>query len=166
MRRSRWGRQFSDVELLLHEHSPSPRPEFIDAVAVSLRRRDTRRRVPSRIAFASALTTVMLGTFAAFGGLSYAATSADRGTAALKQAAAMGENAPRVSERSPAADQYTSPPPPPPGGAGVLGGGQGAGQVSAAGELPFTGFPLLTAVAVGLGFLLLGVILRRRELRR
>ena len=159
MRRSQRGQKFGGVEVLLHEHSPSPRPVFIDAVALSLRRRDARRHVPSRVAFASALTTLMLGTFAAFGGLSYAAASADRGASALKQAFAQ-----RVVERSPAADQY-GPSPPPPGG-GVLGPGPGGAQPSPSGELPFTGFPLLGAVALGLSFVAAGVVLRRRELHR
>jgi hypothetical protein len=73
-----------------------------------------------------------------------------------------------VSQRSPAADQYGSPPQTtPPAGGEVLasGAGQAASQENLSGELPFTGFPLIGAAVIGLGFLLLGVVLRRRELR-
>jgi hypothetical protein len=105
----------------------------------------------------------MIGGFAAFGGLSYAAEKVARGASAAKHA--WTDQGARTSERSPAADQYTSPPPP---GGGVSGGSgsggvQPAGQVS--GELPFTGFPLLATAGIGFALLLVGLLLRRRELR-
>jgi hypothetical protein len=112
----------------------------------------------------------MLGAFASFGGLSYAAERVDNGVNAVQTALTpSNDHARRVSQRSPAADEYTSPPPttPPPGG-GVSGGGGGGGaapRAQVSGELPFTGFPLIVTAGIGLGFVGLGVALRRRERR-
>lgn len=157
------GRRSDDLEGLLRAHSPSPHPEFIDGLAGRLSRQVPHPRAWSRIAFASALTTLMLGGFASFGALSYAAERVDHGVNAVKTVLGPPSgNAPRVSHRSPAADQYKSPPPTTPPAGGVLGSG-GAGAAQVTGELPFTGFPLIVTAAIGFGFLVLGVMLRRRE---
>jgi hypothetical protein len=166
------GRRRDDLEGVLRAHRPSPHPEFLDELAAYLGRHDRRPRAWSRLAFASAVTTVMLGAVASFGGLGYAAGKVDHGVSAVKSAlASSGDHAQRVSQRSPAADQYESPPPvTPPGGGGVLGAGGGGGggqapQATVSGELPFTGFPLIWTALLGLGFVVLGVLLRRRESR-
>jgi hypothetical protein len=128
---------------------------------------DRPRVALSRVAFAAALSTLMLGTFASFGGLSYAADGAHHSLKAVKS---MVTQAPRDRETSPASDQYTSPPPvTPPAGGGVQGaggGGAGSGPVAINGTLPFTGFPLLLTAGIGFGFLALGLVLRRREAHR
>jgi len=155
----------ANVEALLRVSRPVPRQSFLDEVKACLTRPPSRPFAWSRVAFASALTTVMLGAFAAFGGLSYAADKVDDGATAVKEA--LTSESARQSQRSPAADQYVPPPPPSPGG-GVSGesgsgGASPAGQVS--GELPFTGFPLLATAGIGFALLLVGLLLRRRELR-
>ena len=167
------GRRRDDLEGILRAHRPSPHPEFLDELAARLGRHDRRPRAWSRLAFASAVTTVMLGAVASFGGLGYAAEKVDHGVNAVKSAlGSSGDHTQRVSQRSPASDQYASPPPTtPPGGGGVLGaggggaGGQAPAQAVVSGELPFTGFPLIWTGLVGLGFLVLGVLLHRRESR-
>ena len=167
------GRRRDDLEGVLRAYRPSPHPEFVKELTADLGRFDRRPRAWSRVAFASALSTVMLGAVASFGGLGYAADKVDHGVSAVKSAlGSTGGDALRVSSRSPASDQYASPPPTtPPGGGEVLGaGGGGAGgpapaQAVVSGELPFTGFPLIWTGLVGLGFLVLGVLLHRRESR-
>jgi hypothetical protein len=114
----------------------------------------------------------MLGAFASFGGLSYAAERVDHGVNAVKTVLTpSSEPGRRVAQRSPAADEYGSPPPttPPPGG-GVSAGGGGGGaagppQAQVSGELPFTGFPLIVTAGIGLGLVGVGAVLRRRERR-
>ena len=153
----------ANVEALLRASRPVPRQGFLDEVKACLTRPSSRPLAWSRVAFASALTTVMVGGFAAFGGLSYAADKVDGGATGVKKA--LTTESARQSQRSPAADQYTSPPPPGGGVSGESGSGGAppAGQVS--GELPFTGFPLLATAGIGFVLLLAGLLLRRRELR-
>src|SRR5919198_2969099 len=125
MRLWRVGLRGKDVEGLLRAHCPSPRPEFVEGLESRLGLHARRPRAWSRVAFATALTTVMLGAFASFGGLSYAAGRVDHGVHAVKTALTpSNEPARHVSQRSPAADEYTSPPPPttPPAGGGGSGG--------------------------------------------
>ena len=116
----------------------------------------------SRLAFACALTALMLGTFVSFGGLSYAGTATSSAAHTLKKVTT-GHKV--VVQHSSASDQYGKPkqkqiftPPsgPSPGS---------TGQVLQQGTLPFTGLSLAgTALISGL-LLLLGIALRRRERR-
>jgi hypothetical protein len=154
-----------DVDELLRRHRPSPPPDFVTAVARSLRPRRRRGAVPSsRLVFVTALCVLVLGVFASFGGVSYAAHGIGHGVASVKAAVA----GPRVVHHSPATDQYQIPPPVgthPPGG-GVSGAGGGGGtQPAAMGNLPFTGFPVIFASAIGFGLILIGLMLRRHERR-
>ena len=128
----------------------------------------------SRLSFAAALTTLVLGTLASFGGLSHAATGTVDAFEAVKSVAA--DNAgPRIPDRSPAQTQYggedeevevttvvrTQPGAP---GGGAPGGGAPVSEVAgvtAAGQLPLTGLGLVTTALVGLGFAGLGLALRR-----
>ena len=167
-----WKREHEShhIEALLLAHRPLPRPDFVHGLASRVSDRGDRPRFAlSRVAFAAALSTLMLGTFASFGGLSYAADGAHHSLKAVKSVVTQ---APRETvKRSPASDQYTSPPPvvtPPAGGgvSGAGGGGAGSGPAAVNATLPFTGFPLLLTAAIGLGFLALGLMLRRGEARR
>lgn len=153
-----------DVDELLRLHRPSPNPGFVAALARSLRTSRPRGAVPSsRLVFVTALCVIVLGVFASFGGVSYAAHGIGHGVASVK--AAVG--GPRVVHHSPATDQYHTPPPVGiPGGGGVSGaGGGGAAQPAAMGNLPFTGFPVIFTSAIGFGLILIGLMLRRREQR-
>ena len=116
----------------------------------------------SRLAFALALTALMVGTFVSFGGLSYAGTATANAVHTIKKVTT-GHKV--VVHNSSASDQYQKPkhkqkfPPP-------KGTSQGStGTPLQEGTLPFTGLSLAgTALASGL-LLLLGIMLRRRERR-
>jgi hypothetical protein len=154
-----------DVERLLEAHRPLPRTDFVHELARGLGRSEARHPLAwSRVAFVTALSVLMLGVFASFGGVSYAAGRVDSGVEAVKNALGGSDGSLRVSQSSPASDQYGSPPPVQTGG-GVLGSGGGASQPSPSGSLPFTGFPLIFTMAIGIGLMLVGILLRRRELR-
>jgi hypothetical protein len=163
---SRGSDDWHDVDKLLRLHRPSPSGDFVAAAARSLRPGRPRRAVPSsRLVFVTALCVLLLGVFASFGGVSYAAHGISHSVGSVKSAVA----GPRVVHRSPATDQYQPPPPvvTPPSGGGVSGAGGGGGgtQPAAMGNLPFTGFPVIFTGAIGFGLILIGLMLRRREQR-
>ena len=163
--RSRGSDDWHDVDELLRLHRPSPSGDFVAAVARSLRPSRPRGAVPSsRLVFVTALCVLLLGVFASFGGVSYAAHGISHSVGSVKSAV----SGPSVVHRSPANDQYHTPPPvTPPAGGGVSGaGGGGAGaQPAAMGNLPFTGFPIIFTSGIGFGLILIGLMLRRREQR-
>jgi hypothetical protein len=122
----------------------------------------------SRIAFALALTALMVGTFVSFGALSYAGTASKSAIHTIK-AVATGHKV--VVRHSSAGAQYPPKPPKPrthhqkftPPNDGTPPGS--TGTVVQQGTLPFTGLSLVgTALVSGL-LLLLGFALRRRERR-
>lgn len=164
-----WNRGGDKLERELRASRAVPRDEFVSEVTGAVRRASTRQvRRYSRVAFAGALTVMMLGTFVSFGALSYAATGASdtvqtvkrivKGQAPLAQkaTAASDQYAPKaivakvVKQKAPPAAQVAQVATPP------------NAQV-ASGELPFTGISLGTTVALALGLIGLGVFLRRRE---
>jgi hypothetical protein len=117
----------------------------------------------SRVAFALALTALMVGTFASFGGLSYAGNATTSAVHTITKVATGHKVVVRNSSASeqykskPAQNQVFTPPKPPAAGS--------AGNTSQSGTLPFTGLSLAgTALVSGL-LLLLGFALRRRERR-
>ena len=123
----------------------------------------------SRVAFALALTALMLGTFVSFGGLTYAATQTKNAAHTVKNVASGRKF---VVHHSSAADQYQKSKPgekqtfTPPSGPSAAGSPPGSsGPIEAQGTLPFTGLSLAgTALASGL-LLLVGIVLRRRKRR-
>lgn len=124
-----------------------------------------RSRLGSRFAFSLALTALMIGTLVSFGGLSYAASQTKNAVHTLSKVAASHKV---VVRQSSASDQYHKKNPgekqvfTPPSGSSP---GSAGTQPLQAGTLPFTGLSLAaTAVVSGL-FLLLGIMLRRRERR-
>jgi hypothetical protein len=124
-----------------------------------------RRMLGSRFAFSLALTALLVGTLLSFGGLSYAASQTKHAVHTLTKVAAAHKV---VVRQSSAADQYHKKNPgekqvfTPPSGSSP--GSAGTSPVQA-GTLPFTGLSLAaTAVLSGL-FLLVGIVLRRRERR-
>jgi hypothetical protein len=137
----------------------------------------------SRLAFALALTALLLGAFVSFGGLAYAATQTRDAVHTITKVTT-GHRV--VVRDSSAADQYNHKKPksckdrgltavgsahakkcpqvftPPAGQPASSGSGT---TVSQTGTLPFTGLSLAgTALVSGL-LLLLGIVLRRRERR-
>jgi len=128
-------------------------------------RSQDRPMLGSRFAFSLALTALLVGTLFSFGGLSYAATQTKNAVHTLTKVAAAHKV---VVRQSAAADQYHKKNPgekqlfTPPSGSSP--GSAGSSPVQA-GTLPFTGLSLAaTAVLSGL-FLLVGIMLRRRERR-
>ena len=164
-RRSRRGDR--DLEAALRRHRAEPRDEFVRSLSVRLlARRMERRRAWSSVAFAAAVSTLILGVFASAGGLEYTAFGATATYRAAKQIAVKHKFV--VSVHSSAADQYKPPPTkvaakhkthkfkPPTTGVAASGASK---------TLPFTGLSLVVTVALSLALMLAGFTLRRRERR-
>jgi hypothetical protein len=157
-----------ELDAALRSQRVEPRDEFVDAVAGKVHESgDHTRRAWSRLAFAGAVSVFILGTFASFGGLSYAASGASGAYHAVKKVTV--KHALIVSvHKSSAAAQYGPAPKPhntSPPSAGVAGAGTqvGVAGVSSGGTLPFTGLSLAATFILSLGLIFLGLFLRRAE---
>jgi hypothetical protein len=151
------------------------RPEARDELVADLARTATARRPArpwSRVAFASSLTVFMVGFFASFGGLGYAAANAHsvaKSVTRIVQPAKTQHLA--VATKSAVLDQYGhqayTPPVAKPKPAKVIevAGTSTQTPQQASGELPFTGLGLGITAALGLVLLAIGAMLRRRESR-
>jgi hypothetical protein len=161
----RKSKRSSDAEAALKRSRSEPREEFVASLAERIAEERPRHRVAwSRLAFAGAASTMILGVFASFGGFGYAASGASSTYSVVKQAVVQHKLSVDVHKSS-AASQYDSTPSatPPQNNAGQVEGAS-VGQVAGAqSELPFTGLSLLVTVLVGLALLTTGLILRRRE---
>jgi len=156
-------------ERSLEKRLRSGRPQADEALVRNIMGSVEPRRQPrawSRLAFAAAFTTIVVGSFASFGAISYAATGATSAVHTLKKIAATKTI---IVDRSAASDQYTPPNPGNEGqgneGASNSGGVEGTAAVKASGTLPFTGISLLVTMVLGLMMLTTGLALRRRERR-
>jgi hypothetical protein len=161
-RRSRRG---SDPGAILRSHRAEPREEFVENLVGHIdSERPASRTAWSRLAFAGAASTLILGMFASFGGFGYAASGAHSTYAVVKQAVVHHKVAVRPSKSS-AASQYAQPPAPAQPAQQVAGQTQVKGSSLGAvkSSLPFTGISLLATVLVGFALLATGLILRRRE---
>lgn len=162
----RWRGHESDFEAKLRVARVEPREQFVDdlsrRVTASSGVRVARPARPlSRVAFAAALTALMVGMFASFGGVGYAASSADHTYKAVKTLVVDHK---LTVKHSSAADQYGKPPSEPSTSTdGVSGEQTVAGAVAGQGTLPFTGLSLLATMLVSLVLIATGVMLRRRE---
>jgi hypothetical protein len=147
----------------------SGRPEADESLVRNIAAAVEPRRQPrawSRVAFAGAFTTLLVGMFASFGGISYAASGATTAAHTLTKIAKADKV---VVHHSAAANQYN------PGDEDqgtapenttqVAGGAQGV-QAAESGTLPFTGISLLATILLGLAMVMTGLALRRRERRR
>jgi hypothetical protein len=151
------------VERRLRAEAPVPAEELVARIAASLQPAASRAgRVGSRVAFAGAVTTFMLGTFASFGGLGYAASTAASAGQTVKQVVA---KAPLVREISAAADEYgedeVEEEPAAPTDNSVSGGEQLGNVAGDSGTLPFTGISLLVTVLISGALMASGFALRR-----
>ena len=145
----------------------SARPEADEALVRTITGAVEPRRQPrawSRVAFAGAFTTLLVGMFASFGGISYAASGA---TSAVHTLTKIAKAEKVVVHHSAAANQY-EPPREDQAPASETQGVQAAQGVEAAqaGTLPFTGISLLATMLVGLAMVATGLALRRREHRK
>jgi hypothetical protein len=158
----RRSRRESDPGAMLRSHRAEPREEFVQSLADQVSaERPVQRTAWSRLAFAGAASTMILGMFASFGGLGYAASGASSTYTVVKQAVVHHKLT--VHVKSSASGQYDVTPTAPTQ--------QVAGQTQAKGStlgavkssLPFTGVSLLATVLLGFALLVAGLILRRRE---
>jgi hypothetical protein len=169
-----WKRRRSEVgdefEGRLRKHRVEPSIEFVEGLSQRvLAERPSAQRAWSRLAFAGAVSTFILGTFASFGGLGYAASGATGTYHAVKQVATKHTLIVSVNKSS-AADEYPPKPKPhktqPPAAvAGVAQGQLGVNDVKTSGTLPFTGLSLLATLVLSLALIASGIALRRRERR-
>lgn len=150
---------------LLRAYRAKPRDEFVDSLSRQLAQERTIRRPTawSRLAFASAASTLILGSFASIGGLSYAATGAASTYSAVKQIVVEHKLQVSVHKSSAAAEYPGTPTAPPEQNVGSEGSNQAVAGVGTAQTLPFTGISLLVTVLLGAAFLGFGLMLRRRE---
>jgi hypothetical protein len=102
----------------------------------------------------------MLGTFASFGGIGYAASGASHAAQTLADLA----TAKKVKVHSAAADQYGPPPKAQPA-ATQAAQPAAAEAVAQARALPFTGLSLVGTALLGIALIAIGLALRRRERR-
>jgi hypothetical protein len=159
-KRSRDVRQF---EGRLRSARPEASDEFVRSVSNALAPR-RRPLMWSRLAFAAAFSTLLLGTFASLGGIGYTTSGASHAYQTVKKLTAAEDV---TVERSSAADQYAPAPKPPTQGAAPAEASQGAAAAEAVEQetLPFTGISLLTTALLGIALLAIGLALRRRERR-
>jgi hypothetical protein len=159
-----------DLERSLRELRAEPRAEFMESLA----RRLQRERLPvarpwSRLAFAAAASTLLLGMFASFGGAGYTATASTSAYKAVKQIVAKHKVTVTV-DRSSASAQYPGNPSPP-ANSTAAGHANRHSRVASATlqaaveskSLPLTGFSLVGTVLISSALLVLGLLLRRRE---
>lgn len=168
-----WKRERDPVDGVLRSSAPRPSDDLVAGLSERVLATAPKRvGRGSRTAFASALAVFMLGTFASFGGLSYAASGAQTASDVVKRVVAPAKVEKKQAKRSAAAAQYgeaqvpqpepqaTNDPTPEP----VV---QVAGATTPpvqSDTLPFTGLGLGGTAALGLALLALGAFLRRREL--
>jgi hypothetical protein len=156
----------SEVDAALRSQRVEASDSFVEELSERIAPEMSRTRTArSRLAFAGAVSVFILGTFASFGGLSYAASGA-AGTYRTVKHVAVKHSLIVSVHKSSAAAQYAPKPKPhkttPPAG-NVAGTQAGIAGVSSGGTLPFTGLSLLATFLVSLALIVVGIMLRRRE---
>ena len=167
-RRSGWWA----LEAALRSLRAEARPDLVQGITDRIQAQPTRGRRPwSRLAFAAAVSVFILGSFASFGGLSYAAPGVGGTVAAVKQVVALHPLKVTVHKSS-AMSQYPAPPtkpkntfkppaPPKPKAAAAT----KTPPVASGQTLPFTGMSLLGTLVASVFLVSVGLVLRRRERR-
>lgn len=167
-------RRHNGVDSALRGARPDASEELVaelsGRVLAASHRTSPRAHRGSRVAFALALSVFMLGTFASFGGLGYAATT--QAQESQKQSATADDCDDANGKQSAAGKQYceeklpdltVAPLTPPSASVGVA--AQSTPPQSTSDTLPFTGYGLGGTALVGSLLLALGVFFRRREAR-
>ncbi len=172
---AKFWRKRDDLDRKLGAARPRPRQEFVAALASRLTPRVPATRRYSRVAFAMALMVFMAGSFASFGGISYAASGVSGTVQAVKTAVHVSSRA-HVRTLSAARDEYgktkaavvtkikpvkVKPIKAKPAATHVAGVHQTVKQ----GTLPFTGLSLAGTAAFSLLLIGAGLMLRRSERR-
>jgi hypothetical protein len=159
----RRSRRESNPGAILRSHRAEPREEFVESLAARISaERPVQRTAWSRLAFAGAASTMILGMFASFGGLGYAASGASSTYTVVKQAVVHHKLAVHVN-RSSARSQYPATPQAPTQQVAAQTQTKGSSLGAVKSSLPFTGLSLLVTVLLGSALLVTGLILRRRE---
>src|SRR2546428_12008590 len=106
----RRSRRDSDREAMLRSYRAEPSEEFVESLAGRVSaQRPVHRTAWSRLAFAGAASTMILGMLASFGGLGYAASGASSTYTVVKQAVVHPKLTVRIKESS-ASSQYNTTP--------------------------------------------------------
>lgn len=162
----------SELERDLRDRRAEGSPELIQGITrFVLAQSPSPQRAWSRVAFAAAVSVFILGSFASFGGLSYAASGADGTLAAVKQIVV--EHKLTVSvHKSSAVSQYPNKPSKPPTSHKPFTPPKVSAAVAktpptvvSGKTLPFTGISLSATFALSVVLIGAGVALRRRERR-
>jgi hypothetical protein len=164
-----WNGEEDALERVLRESRHEARDELVaDLARTATASRPARHW--SRVAFASSLTVFMVGFFASFGGLGYAAANAHSVAKSVTRMVQPTTTQHAVTAKSAAVDQYGeqtfTPPvakPKPAKVIQVVGTSTTQTPQQASGELPFTGLGLGITAALGLMLVAVGAMLRRRE---
>jgi hypothetical protein len=162
------------LERRLRRARPEPSEQLVASIEGRLR--PVRAHRGSRMAFAAAFATFVLGAIVSAGGVSYAATATSHSIHTVKvivthhavvvhhsSAHSQYDTAkpvPKPTAKPPA--KSTKPKTTPKTTGGVAGAVTGTKTPS---SLPFTGLSLLSTAVLGLSLLTLGLFLRRREAR-
>jgi len=150
MRRS-LTRRADQLDGELRAAAPKAGGEFVTSLAAEIPAARARR---SRTAFASAFAVLVVGSFASFGGVGYAAENAGNAVNAAKSV---------VVAKTSATDQYgTFEPVKPATDPNVVVKGVSA-KAPTKSTLPFTGLSLIGTVGLGVALIAVGFALRRRE---
>lgn len=169
-----WERDRDPVDAMLRSSSPRATDELVDRLGerVIASSRPGPRRL-SRAAFGTAFAVFMLGSFASFGGIGYAAQGAESTVHTMKRALAPAKSSSvqARTSKSAAQDQYgeeeveekTVTKTTPPAVVKVAGATGGTPAAATTDTLPFTGIGLGATAAVGSLLLAFGMFLRRRE---
>jgi hypothetical protein len=166
-----WNGEEDALERALRDGRPEARDELVADLARATSARSPARRW-SRVAFATSLTVFMVGFFASFGGLGYAAANVHqvaKSVSRIVQPAQVQHVS--VATKSAGLDQYGqqkyTPPAAKPKPTKVIkvAGISTETPKPSSGELPFTGLGLAATTLLGLTLVGLGVLLRRRESR-
>ncbi|MEN3336699.1 MAG: hypothetical protein V7647_375 [Acidobacteriota bacterium] len=154
--------EHGELERRLRAERPQAPAVLVEAVTAELTRPHEGARVWSRLAFAAAFTTILLGAFVSFGGVGYTTSATSHAYKTVKNLS----TAKPVRVHSAADAQY---PHAPTNGtqAATANNNQAAGAVveQQQGTLPFTGISLLATVLVALALIAVGFALRARERR-
>lgn len=150
-----WRNEDGDLDRRLSRLREEPSEPLLDSIVAGIGGRQPRAW--SRGAFAAAVVTLIVGTFASFGGVSYAASGANEAVHAVShtvrvQSSAEKQYKPAKTIRVASVHPTTKPVTPT--------------VAVKAQTLPFTGYSLIWTAVAGFGLLLVGVALRRREHRR
>jgi len=168
-RRSGW----QAFEAALRSLRAEAQPDLVQGITDRIQAQPTRVRRPwSRLAFAAAVSVFVLGSFASFGGLGYAAPGVGGTVAAVKQVVALHplkvtvHKSSAMSQYPPAPTKpkntFKPPAPPKPKAAAAT----TPPTTAASGQtLPFTGISLLGTLVASLILVSVGLVLRRRERR-